>query len=144
MKNSRDLSDLHPAVKRRAESFIAACREQGIDIVVTSTLRDFDSQAALYAQGRSKPGKIVTNAKPGQSWHNWGLALDVVPLRDGKPVWGSVGPDRLLWDRVGKIGESCGLEWAGRWQSFKELAHFQYTGGLTLADLNNGKRLEEA
>ena len=83
MKNSRSLDDLLPPVRSRAQAFLAACKQEGIDILVTSTYRDLESQAALYAQGRTAPGKRVTNAKPGQSYHNWRVAFDVVPLRDG-------------------------------------------------------------
>lgn len=141
MINSRDLNELHPAVKRRALAMISACDADGITLLITSTYRDHESQDALYAQGRTVAGAKVTNAKAGQSWHNWRLAFDVVPLRHGKPVWSTTGPDADLWDRIGKIGETCGLEWAGRWVKFRELAHFQYTGGLTLADLQAGKTL---
>lgn len=139
MINSRKLEDLHPLVKAKVEQFIQKCDEAGIDLLITSTYRDHESQAELYAQGRTKPGKIVTKAKPGQSWHNWKVAVDVVPLRNGKPVWGTTGADGQLWEKVGEIGESVGLEWAGRWKTFKEYAHFQYTGGLTLADFQNGR-----
>lgn len=139
MINSRKLEDLHPTVRAKVQQFIQKCDEAGIDLLVTSTYRDHESQAELYAQGRTKPGKIVTKAKPGQSWHNWRVAVDVVPLRNGKPVWGTTGADGELWQKVGEIGESVGLEWAGRWKTFKEFAHFQYTGGLTLADFQNGR-----
>lgn len=139
MINSRKLEDLHPTVRAKVQQFIQKCDEAGIDLLVTSTYRDNESQAELYAQGRTKPGKIVTKAKPGQSWHNWKVAVDVVPLRNGKPVWGTTGADGELWEKVGEIGESVGLEWAGRWKTFKEFAHFQYTGGLTLADFQNGR-----
>jgi len=117
-----------------------AAAQAGIDLLVTSTYRDFASQTALYAQGRTTPGRVVTNAKAGQSMHNFRIAFDVVPLRFGKPVWGTSGKDGKLWAQLGAIGESVGLEWAGRWIRFKEYAHFQYTGGLTLADLQAGKR----
>lgn len=143
MINSRDLKDLHPAVRKRAEAFLAKAKAEGIDLLVTSTYRDAESQQALYDQGRIKPGAKVTNAKPGQSWHNWKCALDIVPLRNGKPVWGTTGDDGKLWERVGQIGESCGLEWAGRWTRFREMAHFQFTAGLKLADLQAGKKIPE-
>lgn len=143
MINSRDLKDLHPAARRRAEAFLAAAKAAGIDLLVTSTYRDAASQQALYDQGRTKPGRKVTNAKPGQSWHNWRCALDVVPMRAGKPVWGTTGEDGKLWLQVGTLGEACGLEWAGRWVRFREMAHFQYTAGLTLADLQAGKKIPE-
>lgn len=141
MINSRSLDELHPVVKPRVEQFIALCDQEGIDLLVTSTYRDHESQNALYAQGRTTPGKKVTNAKAGQSWHNWRCAVDIVPLRNGKPVWNTSGEDAKLWERVGQLGEQAGLEWAGRWKTFKEMAHFQYTGGLTLADLQAGKQI---
>lgn len=109
-----------------ATKFLAACRNEGIDLLVTCTLRSNEEQAALYAQGRTKPGKVVTNAKPGQSMHNHGLAIDVVPLRAGKPVWGTTGEDGKLWKRIGEIGEKVGLEWAGRWTTMREYPHFQH------------------
>lgn len=136
---SRDLMDLALPVRIRAQKFITACAAAGIDLLVTSTYRDHASQDALYAQGRTKNGDIVTNARGGQSYHNFRCALDVVPMRAGKPVWNTRGTDALLWQRVGEIGERCGLDWAGRWERFREYAHFQYTGGLQLADLQAGK-----
>ena len=139
MKNSRSLDDLLPPVRARAQAFLDACKREGIDLLVTSTFRDLESQAALYAQGRTAPGKRVTNAKPGQSYHNWRVAFDVVPLRDGKAVWNTTGADGKLWERIGQLGEAAGLEWAGRWKTFREYAHFQYTGGLSLAQLAAGK-----
>ena len=134
MINSRNLDDLAPPVKKRAEAFIAAAKAKGIDLLVTSTYRDSESQNALYAQGRTAPGNIVTRAKAGQSWHNWRCALDVVPLVNGKAIW----DDHAMWKQVGEIGKSCGLEWAGDWKTFKEYPHFQYTGGMTLAQLQSG------
>ena len=139
MINSRAVTELHPKVATMAMQFVQACDEAGIDLLITSTYRDHESQNELYAQGRTKPGKIVTNARGGQSWHNHRCALDVVPLRNGKPVWDSSDP---VWKEVGAIGESVGLEWAGRWSGrLRETAHFQYTGGLTLSDLQAGKVL---
>lgn len=141
MINSRNPAELTPDTQAKCSAFLAACHAAGIDVILTSTYRDAEAQAALYAQGRSKPGAVVTNAKPGESWHNWRCAFDVVPLRNGKPVWGSTGLDYDLWHQIGEIGESVGLEWAGRWRSFKELAHFQNAQGLTLAQLQAGAAL---
>ena len=137
MINSRNIHDLHPAVRAMAQNMIDACQSVGITLLVTSTYRDHASQQALYNQGRTTPGAKVTNARPGQSWHNWRCAFDVVPLVHGKAVW----DDQELWNKIGEIGEACGLEWAGRWKSFKEMPHFQYTAGLTLADFQTGKTL---
>ena len=134
MINSRSLDELLPPVKQRAEAFIAAAKAKGIDLLVTSTYRDHESQNALYAQGRTTPGKKVTKARAGQSFHNYRCAIDVVPLRNGKPVWDEKDS---VWLEVGKIGKACGFEWAGDWL-FKEFPHFQYTGGLTITQLQNG------
>lgn len=139
MINSRDIKELHPIVAAKAKQFLERAKAQGIDLIITSTYRDMESQAELYAKGRTSPGKKVTNAKPGQSYHNWRLAFDVVPIENGKAIWN----DTALWARIGIIGESCGLEWAGRWKTFKETAHFQYTNGLKLADLQRGETLEK-
>lgn len=140
MINSRDLKDLHPKVAALCQRFIDACKAQGIDVLITSTYRDAESQSALYAQGRTTPGHIVTNAKAGQSWHNWRCAFDFVPIVNGKAQWNNTA----TFERCGQIAESLGLEWAGRWTRFRELAHCQFTGGLTLADFQAGKTLEVA
>lgn len=138
MINSRKLEDLLPQVRSRVEAFLKAAEEAGIDLLVTSTYRDNASQDALYAQGRTAPGKVVTNAKAGQSYHNYRCAVDVVPLRNGKPVWDTKDP---VWQTVGRLGKAAGLEWAGDWKRFKEFPHFQYTGGLTLAQLQQGAKI---
>ena len=138
MINSRSLDDLAPPVKQRAQAFVEAAKAKGIDLLVTSTYRDHESQAALYAQGRTAPGAVVTKAKPGQSWHNHRCALDVVALVNGKPVWSTTDP---IWQKIGEIGKACGLEWAGDWKDFKEFPHFQYTGGLTIAQLQQGAKI---
>jgi peptidoglycan L-alanyl-D-glutamate endopeptidase CwlK len=138
MINSRKIEDLLPVVQDKVKTFVDLCHQNDIDLLVTSTYRDNESQDALYAQGRTLPGKKVTNAKAGQSWHNYRCAVDVVPLRNGKPVWDGNDP---VWKKVGELGEKAGLEWAGRWVKFKELAHFQYTGGKTLAQLQLGEKI---
>jgi peptidoglycan L-alanyl-D-glutamate endopeptidase CwlK len=138
MINSRSLDDLLPPVKERVEKFLNAAKAAGIDLLITCTYRDNASQNALYAQGRTKPGKIVTNAKAGQSLHNYRCAVDVVPIVAGKPRW---DVKEEVWQQVGALGKAAGLEWAGDWKRFKEYPHFQYTGGLTLAQLQSGAKI---
>jgi peptidoglycan L-alanyl-D-glutamate endopeptidase CwlK len=138
MINSRKIEDLHPHVASLCRKFIERCKEAGVDVLVTSTYRDHESQNALYAQGRTAPGKIVTKAKGGQSFHNHKVAFDVVPLVNGKAIWNDEG----LWRKIGQIGQEVGLEWGGNWK-FQDKPHFQYTGGLTLADFQAGKALTE-
>ena len=123
--SSRLIIDLDPKLQPLCREHVRRCKAEGIDLLITCTFRDNAEQQALYDQGRTKPGKIVTNAKPGQSKHNVGKAYDVVPLRDGKPIWGTTGPDGKLWERVGNIGRSLGLVWAGDWKTFKEFPHFE-------------------
>ena len=158
MKNSRSIDDLVPSVAVKARAAMISWATDpwlianGLTVSIICTLRDNDAQADLYAQGRTKPGKIVTNAPPGSSWHNFGCAFDVLPLRHGKPVWGTSGngiddnpdddatDDLEVWQTVGKLGVRAGLEWAGNWKTFKEFAHFQFTGGLTLEQARQGAR----
>lgn len=142
---SRSIDDLHDDIAPKAHAFLAACARQGIDVLVTCTYRSHEEQADLYAQGRAKPGRIVTYAKPGESKHNFrssngtpaSKAFDIVPLRHGKAIWGTSGngidtdptdddtDDLELWQRIGDIGEQCGLAWAGRWTKFREFPHFE-------------------
>ncbi len=90
--------------------------------------RTYEEQAALYAKGRTAPGPKVTNAQPGHSWHNFGVAWDFVVFdAAGQPLWESP-----LMDRCGEIGEALGLEWGGRWK-FQDTPHLQLKTGLTLA-----------
>ena len=58
-----------------------------------------------------------------------------MPLVNGKPDWDGSHP---VWQTVGALGEQAGLDWAGKWVHFKELAHFQYSRGLTIAQLKEG------
>ena len=125
---SRKLSDLAPDVRFLAEKFLDSADDEGIEVLVTCTYRSGMEQAALYAQGRTTKGKIVTNAKPGESLHNLLLngqpgarALDVVPMVMGKPMWDAENP---LWKRLGEIGESVGLKWGGRWKK-PDKPHFE-------------------
>jgi peptidoglycan L-alanyl-D-glutamate endopeptidase CwlK len=137
MINSRDPKDLLPKVYQLCLAFVAECKKQGIDVIITSTFRDFESQTALYNQGRTTAGPKVTNAKAGESYHNYRCAFDFVPVINGKAQWN----DLKTFERCGVIGEQLGLEWAGRWKSFKELAHLQYTGGLSIAQLKSGSKV---
>jgi peptidoglycan L-alanyl-D-glutamate endopeptidase CwlK len=89
-----------------------------LELLITSGYRNFQEQALIFAKGRKMPEgtvidrkKVVTNARPGESWHNYGLALDFVPIVAGKPVW--VEEEFELY---GIEAEKYGLEWGGRWK----------------------------
>lgn len=132
---SRQLADLNSYVRQLAEQFILKCKEQGITIIPIQTLRTIEEQNDIYAQGRSKPGKIVSNAKGGYSYHNYGLAFDVALIENGKINW-----NPSAYDKVGVIGKSIGLEWGGDFKKIKDKPHFQFTFGLSIQDLLRGKR----
>ena len=136
---SRSLDDLVPSVKTKAQLFLERCAECGIDILIYCTYRSKEEQDGLYAQGRTKPGDIVTNARGGESFHNYRCAFDFVPLVGGKPQWKNAD----LYAKAGRIAESVGLEWAGRWTGkLKETAHCQFANGLTLDQLQHGAKVE--
>jgi peptidoglycan L-alanyl-D-glutamate endopeptidase CwlK len=137
MINSRSLSDLRPKVAELAQAFIEKCHDAGIDVIITSTYRDIESQNALFAVGRKTPGDILTNAKGGDSFHNYKVAFDFCPMVYGKCAWN----DHKLFGRCGLIAESVGLEWSGRFHSMPEQAHCQWRGGLSLQDFKDGRHL---
>ena len=120
---SRSLDDLRPEFRALVDPWLADCKGRGYDILVTCTLRTMAEQAALYAQGRTAPGAVVTRAKPGQSAHQYGLALDFVPMVNGKPDWNGQHP---IWHEIGDLALAHGMEWLGTPGSpFVEFAHLQ-------------------
>lgn len=103
----------------------------GVTAEVISGLRSYQQQAALYAQGRTRPGGIVTNARPGSSWHNYGLAIDLGLFKNG--VYLDEKTPRLsdrIYAELGAFAKTMGIEWAGYWTSFKETPHFQFRPGI--------------
>lgn len=131
------IAKLHPSIQPMAWQVISDAWNEGIPLVVTSTLRSMEEQQALYDQGRTKPGAIVTNALPGSSWHNYGLAFDVAVLKDGSPSWPT---DNQVWSRVGAIGKKVGLSWGGDWSKIPDRPHFEFHPGMTIADARAGVR----
>lgn len=85
MINSRKINDLQPYVASLCNKLIEECKKRGIDLLITSTLRDQEYQSYLYSQGRKRPGAKVTNSKYIGA-HGYGLAFDVLPLEGGKAV----------------------------------------------------------
>lgn len=122
MKISRELDDLQPAMREKCELLIANCKAAGIDILITCTLRDAAAQDWLYASGRTRKGKILTNARSGKSKHELGLAFDFCVMTAGKCDWNN----SEAFAKVGAMGEAIGLTWAGRWRgSLREVGHFE-------------------
>jgi peptidoglycan L-alanyl-D-glutamate endopeptidase CwlK len=130
-----NLSGLNRKARAKFEQFLAAAQpilaKHEANAEVLSGLRSYQQQAALYAQGRTKPGKIVTNARPGSSWHNYGLAIDLGLFKNG--VYLDAKNPRLsdrIYAELGQLAKSMGVEWAGYWTSFQETPHFQYRPGI--------------
>lgn len=136
---SRDLNELLPVVRDAATRALSNCKTAGIDVLVTCTYRTPQEQAALYAQGRTAPGKKVTNAKPGQSFHEYRVALDLYPLINGKPDFSGTHLDQ--WKKIATFFKAEGFEWAYEWKTFKEMPHFQMTGGHPLSYFQNGGKI---
>lgn len=136
---SRDLNELLPVVKDAATRALAKVKAAGIEVLVTCTYRSPQEQAALYAQGRTKPGKRVTNARPGQSFHEYRVAIDLYPLINGKPDFAGSHVD--LWRKIAECFKSEGFEWAYEWKTFKEMPHFQMTQGHPLAYFQRGGKI---
>lgn len=133
-----NLAGLNRKFRAQAEAFLKAsqpiCERHGITIEVISGLRSWAQQSALYAQGRTKPGPIVTKARAGSSWHNYGLAIDLGLFAGGKYL-DSADPKRAdrIYRELGALAASMGIEWAGNWKSFPEGPHFQNRFGMSLA-----------
>jgi peptidoglycan LD-endopeptidase CwlK len=119
---SRKISDLRPAFGAKCVRVLEACKAKGVELMVTCTLRTMDEQAELYAQGRTAPGHIVTNAKPGASAHNYGLAMDVVPVVNHKLEWDVNAPE---WQVYADAVRAEGLQWGGDFTGLKDFPHCQ-------------------
>ncbi|MGO3126915.1 MAG: peptidoglycan-binding protein [Luteimonas sp.] len=127
------IASLHPELRGQAAEFVNRVEQElGITLRVTQGFRTYAEQDALYAQGRTTPGDIVTNARGGYSNHNFATAFDVVEVRpNGSINW---SPD---WDAIGQIGTDMGLEWGGNWTTFVDRPHFQLDAGLSTADMRS-------
>nr|WP_223254282.1 M15 family metallopeptidase [Halobacillus halophilus] len=136
--------ELHPRVVEYKEELVARAAEQGIEMVITDGHRSVESQNELYARGRSEEGKVVTHAKGGESYHNYGLAIDFALQTDNGVVWNMErdgnGNGKSDWMEVVAIAKDLGFEWGGDWSNFKDYPHLQMDFGLTIRDLKYGKR----
>ena len=105
---------------------------KGVHPVIDQTYRTFAESDALYQQGRTKPGQIVSNAQAGHSWHNYGLALDFHLVVNGKDIW-DVNHD---WMTVVNIFKDAGFTWGGDFVgSFKDYPHLEIKFGHTIVEL---------
>jgi hypothetical protein len=135
--NQAIFAKLAGPVQARCNRFVAAAAADGVGLQAVQGLRTFSYQDGLYAQGRTKPGRIVTNARGGQSLHNYGVACDFAVLDstgkiavDAHGEWSSPHYDDFgAWARI------AGLEWGGSWHTLKDRPHVQFTNGMTLGQI---------
>lgn len=141
-------SGLHPIVAEHRDTLIERARDIGIEIAITDGFRSIEEQQALYRQGRQTSEAIVTYAEGGESYHNFGLAIDfALRLDDGSIVWDTEydgnGNGRSDWYEVADIAKSLGFEWGGDWERFRDYPHLQMTFGLSIDELQQGWRPED-
>lgn len=140
---------LHPKVRQEVEDCILKAEAgfpPNMAIRIVQGLRTIEEQNAIYAQGRTTPGKIVTNAKGGKSYHNYGLAIDFALIRDKD---GNGSYEELSWDtgrdadkdgqkdwqEVVKVFEAAGWVWGGKFATIVDAPHLQKTFGYKVAEL---------
>ena len=129
-RSAANIATLTPNAQQKAREWLLKCLEAGINVKIICGNRTYQEQAELYAKGRTTKGPKVTNARPGYSWHNFGVAWDFVVFdAKGQPQWESP-----LMQRCGRIAESLGLEWGGSWKGFQDIPHVQVKTGCTLAE----------
>ena len=118
------LAAVHPELARRVTKFIQVCADNGLEVRVTQGLRTYPQQDALYQQGRTTPGKVVTNARAGYSAHNFGYAVDIVPAKPGLPAftpdWDSLD---IYWKQVLSLALQCDLAEGAQWRTFPDEPH---------------------
>lgn len=149
-----------------AEKVQQYCEQHGVDLLIYCTRRTFLEQAKLFRQGRTweeikveintlretgfiesaeaieqagpQRGDRVTNATPGESWHNYGMAFDAVPQENRKPLW-NYAANKDKWDIYSKALYIHGLTWGGNFNSFKDYPHAQLIDGNPLQELSKSK-----
>jgi peptidoglycan L-alanyl-D-glutamate endopeptidase CwlK len=126
------MEGLNPALKIKAEKILTAMALLGFPMFAASGRRSAAEQAALYAQGRTKPGRIVTNAdgSPGrESLHQLGRALDCAFVDDPNTEKIETWDSRQPWDLYGLMAEKLGLRWGGRWTRISDRPHIELPPG---------------
>lgn len=141
-RSLNQLNTLHPKFRQSAIDAwteAQAAMPSNVQIIVTQGLRTFAESDALYAQGRTTPGPIVTNSAGGKSYHNYGLAFDFSMLTNGKEDW-IVGPN---WMKVVEIMKKHAMEWGGDFKTIQDNPHFENRYGYNwrqLLDMHNDKK----
>lgn len=126
-----ELDALHPYFRDKIIQLINDCRRQGIELSVVESYRTYAKQQEYKSMGAK-----YTRSGAGKSKHQYGMAVDLVPVVDSIAVWDNVA----LWKKIGVTGEKLGLRWGGRWKRPYDPGHFEWTGGTTTTQLAVGKQ----
>lgn len=157
IKNSTDrIGAVNSNIYNLMKQIIERCHKRGVYVLFIQGMRTKEEQARLYGQGRtgyfyngkdySQPSKsIVTNAKPGESIHNYGLALDFAIIKNGNEVVWNTTADfdkdgKADWLEVVEEAKKLGFKWGGDWTTFRDYSHLEWIGTLTYAQIYNGKK----
>ncbi len=125
-----DLNSLHPYFRDKVYQLLQLCESEGITLAIVEAYRTPSKQHEYQTMG-----KKYTRSGAGKSKHQYGMAIDVVPVVDSVAQWNNIA----LWRKVGAMGEKLGLRWGGRWRHPFDPGHFEWTGGLTAVELGAGK-----
>ncbi|MEN2768766.1 M15 family metallopeptidase [Ornithinibacillus xuwenensis] len=144
-KDAPIITELHPIVSAKSKELVEKANQKNISMVITESFRSTERQDKLYAQGRKTEGNIVTHAQGGESYHNYGLAIDfALEDEEGNYIWDTAydgnGNHIADWDEIVIIAKELGFEWGGDWRSFKDYPHLQMTFGLSIKQLQRGLR----
>jgi peptidoglycan L-alanyl-D-glutamate endopeptidase CwlK len=127
----RDITKTHPTLQKRVKKWQAACKKAHIIVAIGECVRTAAEQDALYAKGRTAPGKKCTNARGWNfsSMHQWGVAVDFYLKmdidKDGKTSDDAFNDSTGMFEKAGAIAKKCRLEWGGGWTSIKDRPHLQ-------------------
>lgn len=138
-RTEKNLASLDPKAQPAFRRFIAEAKREaakrGCQYIAIAGNRTYAEQDALYAKGRTAPGPKVTNAKGGESNHNFGIAMDFGVFRAGHYLDGGNPDDSKLAAEIHKAAavhaKANGIEWGGDWKSFKDFPHFEIHTGLS-------------
>jgi peptidoglycan L-alanyl-D-glutamate endopeptidase CwlK len=119
-RSERVIATLLPEVQPLARELMAKAAAAGIKIEIISGLRSYQEQDDLFAQGRTKPGRIVSNARGGHSNHNFGIAFDIGVFENGNYL-----DESPNYAKVGAMGKELGFFWGGDWKSIQDEPHFE-------------------
>ncbi|MFC4601032.1 M15 family metallopeptidase [Cohnella hongkongensis] len=144
-RQAQPVTGLHPVVAEKRDELVAKSRAIGIDVVITGDYRSSEEQDALYRQGRTEEGQIVTQVKGGGSYHNYGLAIDfALRIPGGDVIWDlkydGNGNGQSDWMEVVAIAKELGFSWGGDWESFPDYPHLQMDFGYSIGELQRGWR----